>query len=423
MNIKLSSNEPLNVQKGNGDVKDLTGAYFKPSGGIPASDLATAVQDKLVWETNGGEDAHLYSCYSPGESSVAEGSGTVAGGYCSHAEGAADVEEGIEASGYGSHAGGFADGEPGALIESSGPGSFVHGAVDCRDDGAEAYLIASGKGSHAEGNVNGEEGANAKIEASGDGSHAEGYVEYGETTLSSGYGSHAEGRATTASGGASHAEGLHTIAQNTAEHAGGRYNYSRTSQVYGNTIFSVGIGANEGTRKNAIEITDNGSVYVYGVGGFNGYYLDSSTVRANLSAVLYNCYQNASVETLDIDDLRNMGVSDLEDTLLAYSQHYFYEDNFTSYCVNWSHAGIKTYRQTFCDLHSPLLSMIREINNILDEGSAGYSILSIDGLYLSDDSQYSIIQNYYDYMRGVACVKMETYDICYMYLYFEIDDR
>ena len=43
MEIKLASNEPLNVQKGNGDVKDLTGAYFKPSGGIPAADLSSGV--------------------------------------------------------------------------------------------------------------------------------------------------------------------------------------------------------------------------------------------------------------------------------------------------------------------------------------------------------------------------------------------
>ena len=68
-----------------------------------------------------------------------------------------------------------------------------------------------------------------------------------------------------ASGEYSHAEGKGTVANNEAEHAEGTYNKSNT-----NTIHSVGIGTSDTNRKNAIEVMQNGDVYINDIGGYNG---------------------------------------------------------------------------------------------------------------------------------------------------------
>lgn len=63
----------------------------------------------------------------------------------------------------------------------------------------------------------------------------------------------------------SHAEGLFNIVNNEAEHACGKYN----SSTVGSTIFSIGIGNSDSDRKNAIEVTSNGKVYISGIGNYN----------------------------------------------------------------------------------------------------------------------------------------------------------
>ena len=73
---------------------------------------------------------------------------------------------------------------------------------------------------------------------------------------------------------ASHAEGVGTETNNINEHAQGRYNVSHSvdatiTQHEGNTVVSVGIGE-DGGRKNAFEIMQNGDIYVYGVGYYDG---------------------------------------------------------------------------------------------------------------------------------------------------------
>lgn len=117
-------------------------------------------------------------------------------------------------------------------------------------------------------------------------SHAE-----GAGTNANGLSSHAEGAGTTANGQsshaegeecitgdyavASHAEGIGTETNNINEHAQGRYNVSHAVDVYeirheGNTIVSVGIGEDNDNRKNAFEIMQNGDIYVYGLGYYDG---------------------------------------------------------------------------------------------------------------------------------------------------------
>lgn len=107
--------------------------------------------------------------------------------------------------------------------------------------------------------------------ASGTASHSEGTscVAYGENSHAEGYQCH-----TLDAAFASHAEGIETEAYNIGEHAQGKYNVSHQANISetqheGNTIVSVGIGDGR-DRKNAFEIMQNGDIYVYGLGNYNG---------------------------------------------------------------------------------------------------------------------------------------------------------
>jgi hypothetical protein len=119
---------------------------------------------------------------------------------------------------------------------------------------------ASGSNSHAEGK---------NTTASDEETHAEGV----DSTASGNF-SHAEGARTTSSGKASHTEGWMTSAQNTGEHAEGMYNISHRQTLgdgsYGNTIHSIGVGSANIYRQNAVEVMQNGDMYVLGVGGYQG---------------------------------------------------------------------------------------------------------------------------------------------------------
>jgi hypothetical protein len=88
--------------------------------------------------------------------------------------------------------------------------------------------------------------------------------------------SHAEGQATTAIGIASHSEGYGTKTSNNYERASGIYNETHS----GLTIDSIGIGTSIYDRKNAIEVMNNGDLYVNGIGDYNGSNITSaSTVQ------------------------------------------------------------------------------------------------------------------------------------------------
>ena len=89
--------------------------------------------------------------------------------------------------------------------------------------------------------------------------------------------SHAEGWDTLTRGPYSHAEGLGTYTTNLSEHAEGQYNVShsedRTEFNNSNgcsTVSSIGIGDGDSDRKNAVEVMQNGDVYIYGVGNYDG---------------------------------------------------------------------------------------------------------------------------------------------------------
>lgn len=162
--------------------------------------------------------------------------------------------------------------------------------------------------------------------ASGLFSHAE-----GNNTKASGQGSHSEGFNTISNGDYSHSGGVGTIAYNKGEYAIGRYNYSlkaaqQLSQVVNNilitegkvqsniwysnnfiatppilietnklgTLFSVGIGENAESRKNAIEVLEDGTVYIVGAGGYEG---ANSVSSKSLQDILNNLDNIITVDT------------------------------------------------------------------------------------------------------------------------------
>ena len=195
------------------------------------------------------------STLARGSASHAEGAATQALGRASHAEGRHSV-----AGGNYSHAEGFdtfAGNNGGNLLPSitnTTKGYFTH---------SEGHnTLAEGNGSHAEGKSS---------KALGAGSHAEGYG-----TLAYGEYSHAEGISTKANGEYSHAEGGFTETNNPGEHASGRFNKStKSSDEAKATRFSIGIGMDI-SRKNAVEVKENGDVYIIGVGGYDGTNSDSA---------------------------------------------------------------------------------------------------------------------------------------------------
>lgn len=94
--------------------------------------------------------------------------------------------------------------------------------------------------------------------ASGNGSHAEGV-----STKTYNEAAHAEGGSTEARGRYSHTEGFKTIAYNTFEHASGHYNVSVSGATNAQkTLFTVGNGTNEDSRHNALQIMQNGDIYL-----------------------------------------------------------------------------------------------------------------------------------------------------------------
>lgn len=154
------------------------------------------------------------------------------------------------------------------LGKSIGNGSHTEGC----------NTVSYGHYAHAEGNTTRAGGANSHAEGSetasiGVSSHAEGFA-----SRASGFASHAEGHESLAIGSCSHTEGYRTITTNADEHAEGRLNKSnKGSDLKDKTISSIGIGESETARKNAFEVMQNGDIYVYGLGDYDGTNPDTSS--------------------------------------------------------------------------------------------------------------------------------------------------
>ena len=180
-----------------------------------------------------------------GNYSVAEGVGTIASGYASHAEGTFFYDEQDQkitttASSTAAHA--------------EGSGTTASGV----DSHAEGFgTIASDRATHAEG---------MRTVASGDCSHAEGYG-----TTASGVDSHAEGHSTEASGSFAHAEGYETHASDFCAHAQNRGTIASSSNqtaigkynvedALDNYALIVGNGSDDNQRSNALTVSWAGAI-------------------------------------------------------------------------------------------------------------------------------------------------------------------
>lgn len=283
LDVPTTAAIPMIAGSGTNSMQGKGGAAAAGDDSFAFGHLTNADDDSITAE----DDGSFAIGFARNEGSIlAIGNGAVACGLADNAN--------VEANGEGSHAEGCASGgsilalNPGAHAEgnaldanitASGLGSHAEGSTDY----ISSDITASGEGSHAEG---------SGTTASGDVSHAEGSATTassdaahaeGDGTVASGGASHAEGFNTAASALAAHAEGNETTAQNVAEHAEGKYNLSHkkttgtaAEQAAGSTLSSVGCGTGDNDRKNAVEVMQNGDVYVKGVGGYDGTNLNTA---------------------------------------------------------------------------------------------------------------------------------------------------
>lgn len=209
----------------------------------------------------------------------AEGFGTKALGQYSHAEGRETVAH------YASHA-------EGKRTKASGENSHSEGEATVSSGNwshAEGFrTIAIGRASHIEGERGNQKipvGDSAMVslleqqdsgKAIGNHSHVEGV-----DCTAVGSSSHVGGYRSVTYGGNSFAHGQDVVTRNGSEVAFGRNNRSHQydASKFGdpkNTLFSVGMSGNYNTKKNAIEIMQNGDAYLNGIGGYDEENIDSS---------------------------------------------------------------------------------------------------------------------------------------------------
>lgn len=221
--------------------------------------------------TTGGENSHTEGCLTTaiGDNSHAEGSWTTAKGEDSHAEGTYTRAngEGSHTEGHNTRTEGISSHAEGRNTVALGNGSHAEGAG----------TVANGSYSHAEGistndvDINNDDTVDTILQkwinnkfslAYGRGSHVEGL-----DNLALGLNSHAEGYLTTAAGPNSHAEGIATKTNPNVDgqHVEGRYNDVETD-----AIKVIGCGTDGGQRCNAVEVGQDGKVFIKNVGGFSG---------------------------------------------------------------------------------------------------------------------------------------------------------
>ena len=199
--------------------------------------------------------------------------------------------------------------------KASGPYSHAEGSFTTASSyhaHAEGYFTkASSYYAHAEGN---------RTTASGDYSHAE-----GKETEAYAITAHAEGYLCMARGQFSHAEGANTEAANQCEHACGEWNVSRADADNGGngTRWTLGIGT-QAQRKNAVEVAKDGSVYVLGVGGYDGITTEGAST---LQEAMGNGAGGGAAVRLPMMDLRTVAAGGVIDMDTA-GRHGLTEDMF-----------------------------------------------------------------------------------------------
>lgn len=265
----LKSTQQLQDQETN-----VTAGYFNFTNKNPN---ATNVDSSLTGEIKYGAVGDCSSVFGGkaaaiGKRSMAQGTTTIAKGKYSHTEG-----DNCVALGDDSHAEGYKTTSTGKYSHAEGYNTTAGSLLDVNAIASYAThaegegTVASGQAAHAEGintralgNYSHTEGRNTVTE--GENSHAE-----GKNTSAQGGQSHAEGQDTIASGDYSHAEGYDTRAIGAGSHASGRSTVAgaayQTVIGYFNdnrsdTILEIGCGADEHSRTNALEVVNNGEIYI-----------------------------------------------------------------------------------------------------------------------------------------------------------------
>lgn len=220
-----------------------------------------------------------------GEASYAEGENTKAINAYSHAEGKDNI-----AYGQFSHVEGR-NNEVGYASHAEGRGVRVNGQYSHGEGLSTEVALGVNTCAHVEGR---------ETKALDRYSHAEGYLTQaklgchaeGLSAKAHGNYSHAEGEGTYAFGQYSHTEGYQTQAQNQSEHAQGQFNKSNRG-----TLHSIGFGTSDSNRKNAIEVMQNGDVYVYNVGNYLGNNFSAAqTLQTAISNFATKAYVNGKYD-------------------------------------------------------------------------------------------------------------------------------
>lgn len=331
-----------NLSKAKGTASHAEGHVTEASGPYSHSEGITTKA------TGAGSHAEGNGTQATKEGAHAEGNFTMATGIASHAEGLR-----TEASSPNSHAEGYASRSTSTSSHAEGYVTVASGEAS-HSEGQET--TASGNYSHAEGN--GTQATNAyahaegnKSVARGSASHAEGFTSEtggsatsntktsgtittagayahaeGNATIAKGVAAHSEGKLTFASGKAAHAEGVGTEAKNEGEHAEGFYNRS----TVGKTIHSVGIGTSS-RRENAFEITKDGSVFIYGLGGYDG-------TNPETALALQSCVNRVAVKQETITD----------DEILLCKSNIIYEVSYDGVIMVGLDTSIADVKNEYC---------------------------------------------------------------------------
>lgn len=287
-----------------------------------------------------------YATQANGVHSFAAGRDSIANERCASA-----IGENAKALGARSHAEGYG----------------THATDNCAH--AEGFETTAEKSyAHSEG---------FRTKASGDASHTE-----GKNTKASGSGSHAEGSDTVSSGEASHAEGYHTIAQNTGEHATGKYNKSNAE-----TINSIGIGTSDTDRKNALEVTQSGDIYVLGIGNYEGNNIDSAQT-------LQYCLNNINVEPGDIEC--NMMVNVTYDELVNLCLENMLQPGAQYRITDYETATVQNGTMSAGHKFDIIVSALTE-NTLSENASACYH----DDIITRELSNHTEISEFYD-VHGIG---------------------
>lgn len=119
-------------------------------------------------------------------------------------------------------------------------------------------------------------------------------------------------------------KGGNNQATNVNEVALGKYNISNSD-----TQFSIGIGASDTDRKNAVEVKQNGDVYITGIGGFTGANSDSSksvqeVINDNWGGILIVEHSDTLSKDYVIDVYNK-----ISDAILSGKIYTIYVDNKT----------------------------------------------------------------------------------------------